>query len=122
MNIHRAYRLLSPTFRRRRMARFVHEMQPGSETTILDVGGHPTTWDIEPRTQAKITILNIEARSESEKKRYASFYTFVTGDGTRLPYQDKAFDIVFSNSVIEHVGGYEKQATFAAEILRTGKN
>jgi 2-polyprenyl-3-methyl-5-hydroxy-6-metoxy-1,4-benzoquinol methylase len=37
-------------------------------------------------------------------------------------FPDKAFDIVFSNSVIEHVGGIERQRKFADECMRCGRN
>jgi SAM-dependent methyltransferase len=45
----------------------------------------------------------------------------VTGDGTALPYADGSFDVVFSNSVIEHVGDFAKQEQFAREASRVGK-
>jgi hypothetical protein len=35
---------------------------------------------------------------------------------------DKSFDIVFSNSVIEHVGPFEKQQLMANEIRRVGQS
>jgi hypothetical protein len=35
---------------------------------------------------------------------------------------DQEYDIAFSNSVIEHVGDWERQAAFASEIRRVGKN
>ena len=44
------------------------------------------------------------------------------GDGRNLPYDDNAFDLVFSNSVIEHVGNNTDQVAFAQECLRVGKN
>ncbi|MCX5694950.1 MAG: methyltransferase domain-containing protein [Candidatus Omnitrophica bacterium] len=34
---------------------------------------------------------------------------------------DKEFDVVFSNSVIEHVGSFEDQKKMAGEIQRVGK-
>ena len=38
-----------------------------------------------------------------------------------LPFRDKAFDIVFSNSVIEHVGDARSQQAFADEVRRVGR-
>ena len=37
-------------------------------------------------------------------------------------YEDKQFDLVFSNSVIEHVGDLEGQRQRAHEIMRVGKH
>ena len=35
-----------------------------------------------------------------------------------LPYRPGAFDIAFSNSVIEHVGSFEEQTRFAEQLRR----
>jgi len=45
----------------------------------------------------------------------------VLGDGASLPFADQSFDLVFSNSVIEHVGSLAEQVLFASEIARVGK-
>ncbi len=45
----------------------------------------------------------------------------VKGDGRKLEFDDSEFDIVFSNSVIEHVGSFEDQKKICEEILRVGK-
>jgi ubiquinone/menaquinone biosynthesis C-methylase UbiE len=45
----------------------------------------------------------------------------VEGDATELPLADNAFDIAFSNSVIEHVGTWEKQQAFAREACRMAR-
>jgi SAM-dependent methyltransferase len=42
-------------------------------------------------------------------------------DGCRLPFRDGEFDVVFSNSVIEHVGDWYAQRRFAAECRRVGQ-
>lgn len=43
----------------------------------------------------------------------------VQGDGTELPFRDGEFDVVFSNSVIEHVPK-RLQHRFASEVRRVG--
>src|ERR1019366_4814761 len=46
--------------------------------------------------------------------------SWVAGDGRTLPFRDEAFDVVFSNSVIEHVGDAPAQRRFAREVARVG--
>jgi hypothetical protein len=98
------------------MARFAREFALTPEMTILDVGGAPETWDlidIRPR----VTLLNTP-RTRAE---LAVSKSWVAGDGRMLPFRDASFDIVFSNSVIEHVGDAVSQQRFAAEIARVGR-
>ena len=47
---------------------------------------------------------------------------WVVGDGRQLPFKDNEFQIVFSNSVIEHLGDLLSQQKFAKEIARVGVN
>jgi hypothetical protein len=42
----------------------------------------------------------------------------VTASGTDLPFEDDAFDVAFSNAVIEHVGDREEQRLFVEELGR----
>lgn len=47
----------------------------------------------------------------------------VSGDATDLrEYEDKSFNLVFSNSVIEHVGDFTAQRKMAKEMMRVGKH
>jgi hypothetical protein len=46
---------------------------------------------------------------------------YVQCDGTNLPFRDAAFDFVFSNAVVEHVGDAEQQTRFIAEHRRVGR-
>jgi SAM-dependent methyltransferase len=107
---------LQARFRRRRMQRFVREFRIDASTRILDVGGTPDCWElIEERPQ--VVLLNTP-RTKDEQ-RGAAFW--VAGDGRALPFADASFDIVFSNSVIEHVGDAASQQRFAREVARVGR-
>lgn len=89
---------------------------------ILDVGGRSTTWERAGFTQydasqVQITILNTENVS-SDYDHIKS----VSGDARSMPeYRDGEFDIVFSNSVIEHVGDFQDQMRMAEEVRRVGQ-
>lgn len=107
---------LSQRFRRRRMQRFAREFAITAETRVLDVGGAPETWDL-LAVRPRVTLLNTP-RTKEEMSRAASW---VAGDGRALPFPDATFDIVFSNSVIEHVGDAQSQRRFAREVMRVGR-
>jgi hypothetical protein len=115
---HAIFRRISPFFRRKRIALFLKRLQPPRGATILDVGGYPGNWQ-EVALDAKITTLNLEVAPGSEQ--FDPRCTPVAGDATHLTYADQSFDIVFSNSVIEHVGTWERQEQFASEARRVGK-
>ncbi len=87
-----------------------------SRTRILDVGGSPDIWEVASVTP-QLTILNLPSAFEPRR----SGTLLVGGDGRMLPFADKSFDIVFSNSVIEHVGTLTDQRRFADEIARVGR-
>jgi ubiquinone/menaquinone biosynthesis C-methylase UbiE len=94
-------------------------MKPTAETTILDVGGGPETWE-NTEIDSKITTLNIHPIPLDSTRTECRIET-VVGDGCDLEYEDGAFDIVFSNSVIEHVGTVDRQKAFADEVRRVGR-
>jgi len=96
------------------MARFAQTFELTSETRILDVGGTALNWSLLP-VRPRVVFLNTSREQRDEG------FVWTIGDGCALPFRDQAFDIVFSNSVIEHVGSPERQRRFAAEIARTGR-
>lgn len=83
---------------------------------MLDVGGSPLIWEF-ARVRPHLTMLNLP----SAVRPGAVNADFVAGDGRYLPFKDSAFDIVFSNSVIEHVGTRADQQLFANEVSRVGR-
>ena len=103
-------------FRWRRMQRFARELEIGPETRVLDVGGTPETWEM-LRERPRVTLLN----TPRTKAEFPGAAWWVAGDGRALPFRDGSFDVVFSNSVIEHVGDAASQLRFASEIARVGR-
>ncbi len=118
------YRLMRPFSkwsRTRRMRSYVALMRIREGMSVLDLGGQPTIWESVP-LQLNLTILNkpgveVEGTASCHKIRY------VEGDACNVVgFDDRSFDNVFSNSVIEHVGDHYKQAHFAREVRRLGKS
>jgi hypothetical protein len=91
---------------------------------ILDVGGRPRYWEMMMEGNSlsqrfNITLLNYAA---SHLATEHPNFTILVGDGRKMPqFADKQFDIVFSNSTIEHVGGFQDQAQMAKEVRRIGR-
>ena len=117
MNIQRVYNLFLPHFRKRRNALFGKIMHPQPTDKILDVGGYPWFWS-SLNCPSHITCLNLDAL---ENNHDATKFSYVQGDGRCLPFGEQAFDIAFSNSVIEHIGSFDEQRRFAEEIRRVGR-
>ncbi len=103
-------------FRSRRMRAFEKTFQISPETRVLDVGGSPTIWKL-LKVRPHLTILNFP----SAIQRDTAAVDWVAGDGRMLPFKSGSFDIVFSNSVIEHVGDEAAQRAFAQEVARVGR-
>ena len=103
-------------FRRKRMRRFEETFAITENTRVLDVGGTPFIWTL-ARIRPRLTIVNMPGTRETAGDSVA----WVSADGRMLPFADRSFDIVFSNSVIEHVGDAASQRRFAAEIARVGR-
>ena len=107
---------LQRRFRARRMALLARTVGLTRDTRVLDVGGTVQIWQLAP-VMPRLVLLN-QARARYE---IGPAEATVLGDGTSLPFADRSFDLVFSNSVIEHVGNRAEQARFAAEVARVGK-
>lgn len=98
------------------MLRFAAELRITQKTRVLDIGGTPEYWDLLP-VKPRVTLLN----TPRAKADLSGATGWVGGDGRALPFRDGAFDIVFSNSVIEHVGNWDSQWRFAREVMRVGR-
>ena len=88
---------------------------------ILDVGGTSYFWKNSAllfHPGLRITLLNLYPVETSHPAIRA-----VQGDATDMrEFETGSFDLIFSNSVIEHLYTLELQQKMASEILRVGKN
>lgn len=108
---------ISKIYRRRRMQLFVKLLRPTAGMKILDLGGLPDIWD-SVKPVLNITCLNLPGEANKDHNTHHNI-TYVEGDACSVPYFNRGdFDIVFSNSVLEHVGGLEKQLKFINEVKR----
>ncbi len=113
----------SRAFRRRRFELFlslVDQVLSHQDTCrILDIGGEPEYWanvaDLLGRRHWHVTLLNLTAHPVTDEMRFAS----VAGDARNLrSFADMSFDLVHSNSVIEHVGRWDDMQAMAREVRR----
>lgn len=121
---HRRHDSLAAELRKKRLALFKSLLTSvPSSLKILDVGGTAAFWQqtelLEKENNLEITVININ--KERNKLEYPNIQ-YMVGDARNMKqFNDKEFDIVFSNSVIEHVGDYKSQKQMANEIMRVGK-
>ncbi len=96
-------------------------MQPKEGMKILDLGGQPEIWD-NVGFVLNITCVNLPGVAKSTYKTHHNIQ-YIEGDACSMPHFNRGdFDIVFSNSVIEHVGDLENRRKFSEEVLRISDN
>lgn len=105
-------------FRTRRMQKFIRSFHVTGKTKILDVGGTPAIWKYSP-VQPDLFLLNLSGSKQADQNIERKI---IIADGRHLPFRDKSFDIAYSNSTIEHLGGYEQQILFSNEIRRAARS
>ncbi len=119
MKFNTVYGPIARRTRGRRMAHFEATLAPTQATRILDVGGYSFNWTL-ITTSPQVVLLNLIMPKHWPSR--AVDCSYMVGDGRSLTFDDQSFDIAFSNSVIEHVGSWQDQKDFAAEIQRVGRS
>jgi 2-polyprenyl-3-methyl-5-hydroxy-6-metoxy-1,4-benzoquinol methylase len=93
------------------MANFCERFAIIRNTTVLDMGGGAFNWTM-VREPPKLTILDIYEHGDK-----AEWATYVVGDGCKTNFASGSFDVVFSNSVIEHEEAPRSKRTLLAHWL-----
>lgn len=103
--------------RSRRWELFRQRFPAIEDLRVVDLGGTAESWLRSPVQPAHVTVVNLFEPGESSDR-----ITAVTGDACdALQVLEKAaahsrFDLVFSNSLIEHVGGHANRQRLATVI------
>jgi hypothetical protein len=113
---------LATRARRRRFAFFESLLAPlPRPLTILDVGGRQEFWDRMGFAQPGVTVVLLNLEDEAQTATRPDFRS-LAGDARDLKgLADGEYEVVFSNSVIEHLGDFEDQRRMAAEVVRVGR-
>lgn len=121
-SIYALHRQISKVWRKKRFDLFLRLMKPSASDILLDVGGNPWFWISYPQPVRRIDVLNVYEESWCSDDTPHHNFRLLLGDGCSLDMPDKSYDIGFSNSVIEHVGSWERQQQFASEIRRVARS
>jgi hypothetical protein len=111
-DIHRLYAIVSRGSRTARMRRMWSSLGMTRHSRVLDVGGTTSIWSLLP-VRPRLVLVNLTPPQSRDGETL-----YVVGDACRLPFRDGAFEILFSNSLIEHLHTHHNQATFADECRR----
>jgi methyltransferase family protein len=120
---------ISMRSRERKLQLFLELIEPGPETTVVDVGvtnapfgGGSTDNFFEALYPWPDRVTGV---GHTELDRFAAAFPrvrTVRADGRDLPFADGEFDVGFSNAVVEHVdGGRAGQRAFVHELCRVSR-
>jgi hypothetical protein len=103
--------------RQRKFDLFMQLFEPKPGDRVLDIGGSEGTYfpALYPWPE-RVTVLDLNMSAIRQVRRANA----LCADALGLPFADAAFDLIWSNAVIEHVGGYGRQQQFAEEVHRVG--
>lgn len=83
--------------------------------SVIDLGGTAESWLRTSLRPALVHVINLESPSQEPP---ASWIREDQADACNLPshISDGRYDLVYSNSVIEHVGGHSQRMRFAEAV------
>lgn len=124
---------VSRYFRERRNRRLIAlierlSLEKRRSVRVLDIGGSIIFWmSVREETVQKcaISLFNLPGAYDDlpeDEERLKARFELLLGDARDLSrYDDKSFDLVVCNSVLEHVGSWDDMERAAAEAERVGE-
>lgn len=101
--------------RAKRWAELSRRFPALGDMRVLDLGGVPEAWRLAPVRPAQVVTVNLDAKILSADEPGV---TAVVADACSLPGSLTAerFDLVYSNSLLEHVGGHANRLRLAETV------
>jgi hypothetical protein len=116
------YRFLWKHWREKRYELFRQILAPEPIGRLLDVGGGASHWYGRSSIVRRVDCLNVGEPHPVKAPPGSPEITILQGDGRRLHFETSSYEVVYSNSVIEHVGSWDDQRAFATEVRRVGRS
>ncbi|WP_431677333.1 class I SAM-dependent methyltransferase [Kitasatospora sp. KL5] len=106
---------LSHAARARRWTELLRCFPDLAEMRVLDLGGTPDSWRAAPCRPAHVVTVNLDPATARHGE---PGLTAVVADACELPpsLAHERFDLVYSNSLVEHVGGHSRRQRFAEAV------
>jgi hypothetical protein len=105
---------LSERMRRRRWRTILRHVPRLAELRVVDLGGTPIWWSRAPVRPRHVTVVNLYDAGQG-----LPGVTVVEGDALNADelLRGEEFDLVFSNSLIEHLGGHGPRRRLAEVVV-----
>jgi hypothetical protein len=86
--------------------------------TVLDLGGKAETWRRATNRPQHVVLVNLEPSDRQGE----DWIEHIHGDSCDLPTPARrSYDLVYSNSVLEHVGGHRRRREFATTVASSAR-
>lgn len=108
---------LASAARRKRFTELTRRFPDLGSMRVLDLGGAPAFWRSAPVRPAHVTVVNLDPFGGGAPDGIE----VLRADACDLPesVRKRGYDLTFSNSVIEHVGGHHRRLAFADAVRTT---
>lgn len=103
--------------RGRRNEEFKRRFPQLADMRVLDLGGTPAYWRASGLKAARLTLVNVDYYGDDAAEEWMEVRR---GDACSGGFG--RFDLVYSNSLIEHVGGHVRREQFAQVVRESAPN
>jgi hypothetical protein len=101
-------------FRSQRWSMLASAFPDIQSMSVIDLGGRADAWRWAPVRPGHVHVVNLETPDPSPPE----WMEVDQGNACELPstIRSRRYDLVFSNSVLEHVGGHRQRVAFAESV------